>query len=510
MCVGGPATVRSTRPAPPAIRGGVTMHYASPESRRGFLRVFDQLIQDMEGCDDMALESALRLPEKKVRVPAPAVPLQLLLGGEDGYQLRLEPELVIDADGRHVPNGDYLLFDPLSFYSGISGFVRLSEGAAVTLGREDPLQRLLLQYPDEVGKEHLRLKLTAKGLVLKKKTTSRGACVAPVLETDTLAERVRWRSAKLERLAGLLGGPIEEPSRHDALDLIERVLELMGREAYRDKDDAGRPGGLLQLPGKPAPIMVGDLHARIDNLLVVLTQNGFLEGLADGSALLILVGDAVHPDEPGREEEMDMSMLLMDLIFRLKLRFPGRVFYLRGNHDSFGDHISKRGVPQGLLWEKALYDRRGSKYRDAMQRLYDLLPYVAVSPRYICCHAGPPTMKVRRRDLVNIRDHPKLSHQLTHLRLRKPSSPEGYDAGDLKRLRKRLGVQSSTPVVVGHTPLSADDTCWLNAGGIPHHHVLFGAHPKTVGVITRANRHLLPLRYPVEPLLPVYNRLFGK
>jgi hypothetical protein len=48
---------------------------------------------------------------------------------------------------------------------------------------------------------------------------------------------------------------------------------------------------------------------------------------------------------------------------------------------------------------------------------------------------------------------------------------------------------------------------WINAGGIPHHHVLFGANPKTVGVITRPAGQLLPLIYPVEPLLPVYNRL---
>jgi len=215
----------------------------------------------------------------------------------------------------------------------------------------------------------------------------------------------------------------------------------------------------------------------------------------------------VHPDEPGREEEMDMSMLLMDLIFRLKLRFPERVFYLCGNHDSFAEDISKGGVPQGLLWERALHDRRGAAYRDAMQRFYDLLPYVAVSPHFVCCHAGPPTMKASRQDLINIRDHPQLQYQLTHLRLRKPHSPSGYGRGDVKRLRKRLGVAPNTPLVVGHTPLSPDETCWLNAGGIEYHHVLFGAHPLKVGVITRPDRRLLPLRYPVEPLLPVYNRL---
>ncbi|NBD95989.1 MAG: hypothetical protein GVY11_05885, partial [Gammaproteobacteria bacterium] len=62
------------------------MPYASTESRHRFLRYFQELIQDMEECDDLELADALRLGEKKVRVPQPAVPLQLLLGRSEGYQ----------------------------------------------------------------------------------------------------------------------------------------------------------------------------------------------------------------------------------------------------------------------------------------------------------------------------------------------------------------------------------------------------------------------------------------
>ncbi|MCF7984874.1 MAG: metallophosphoesterase [Thiohalocapsa sp.] len=476
-------------------------------SRKTFLSYFDELIHDMQECDDVDLRGSVRLGPKKVRVPAPMLTLQLLLGGEDGYRLHMDPEMVIDARGRFHASGDYLLFDPQTFFNGISGFVRLAEGASLTLGRESLLQRLLLDYPKVVAEQHLRLKLNDNGLSLKRKSSKRDACVAPVKDKDLIDRMVRWRKRKIERLAKLLGSPIECPSRSEGLALLEQVIALMGREPYRPQARDGRPGSLLQLPGRPAPIFVGDLHARIDNLLVILTQNGFLESLQDGSGMLILVGDAVHPDEPGREDEMDMSMLLMDLIFRLKLLFPERVFYLRGNHDSFSEDVNKGGVPQGLLWEKALHDRRGAEYRDAMQRLYDVLPYIAVSPQFICCHAGAPTMSVSRDDLINAHEKPALQHQLTHLRLRNANMPGGYARGDVKRLRKRLGADEDTPLVVGHTPLSADDTYWLNAGGIEHHHVLFGANPKTVGVITRTGRHLVPLKYPAEPLLDVYNRL---
>ena len=196
----------------------------------------------------------------------------------------------------------------------------------------------------------------------------------------------------------------------------------------------------------------------------------------------------------------------MDLIFRLKLRFPDRVFYLRGNHDSFSADISKGGVPQGLLWEKALHEKRGLKYKKAMQRFYDSLPYVALTPRFVAAHAGAPSGKFTREDLINIRDHPKLERELTHVRLQRQNSPSGYSRGDVARLRKRLDLEPETPFIVGHTPLSPDETCWPNAGGIDHHHVLFGANDHWAGVITRVGKHLLPLRYPVEPLLSVFNR----
>jgi hypothetical protein len=483
------------------------MAQSTTESRNRFLHYFQELVQDMEECDDLELSGSLRLGDKKVRVPEPALPLQLLLGGEEGYRLHLDPEMVIDANGQFHRSGAYLLFDPSIFFSSISGFVRLSAGESVTLGREDHLQRLLLAYPSVVAGKHLRLKLTDDGLALKNKAPKRGACVTPLIDERLLDRMLHWRRSKIERLAKVLEQPIEELPRDAARDLLERVIKVMEREAYRLTTRDGRPGGVLRLPSRPIPIFVGDLHACIDNLLVILTQNAFLESLQDGSGVLILIGDAVHPDEPGKEDDMELSMLLMDLIFRLKLRFPERAFYLRGNHDSFAEDISKGGVPQGLLWEKALHDRRGARYRDAMQRFYDLLPYIAVSPDYVCCHAGAPTMKVSRSDLINLHDKPKLQYQLTHMRLRKPNSPSGYGAADVRRLCKRLGVAPDTPFVVGHTPLSPHDTVWINAGGIPHHHVLFGANPKTVGVITRPAGQLLPLIYPVEPLLPVYNRL---
>jgi len=239
---------------------------------------------------------------------------------------------------------------------------------------------------------------------------------------------------------------------------------------------------------------------------VILTQNGFLDALKEGSAMLILLGDAVHPDEPGQEEYMESSMLIMDLIFRLKLRFPERVFYLRGNHDGFAEEINKAGVPQGILWERALHDQRGPKYKQAMAELYELLPYVALSHRYAVVHAGPCSGKVSRSVMADIRQHPKLEYDLTHSRVRCPHSSHGYGRGDIVRFRERLGLDADAALVVGHTPLSSDGTLWPDAMGIPNYHVLLGSHPQWAGLVTRVGKHLLPLLYPSEPLTAVLNR----
>jgi hypothetical protein len=482
------------------------MPYPNGTSRLSFLQQFRDLIQDMEECEDRELRDSLRLDETKIRVPIPVLPLQILLGGEDGYRLNLYPELVFDEHGRMQRTGDYLLFEPIEYFSGLSGFLRLTPGEAVTLGRDSPVQRLLLKYPKLVDARHLRLKLTPKGLALKNKSPTHGACVAPLTSDDLVQRMVSWRLKKFERLREILGGPIEPPSKSEALDLIERVTAVLDAEPYRVPNDSGCISGLLALPDGPRPIFVGDLHAHLDNLLVLLTQNGFLEAIEDGSAALILMGDAVHSDVDGEEAEMESSMLMMDLIFRLKLRLPDRVFYLRGNHDSFSEDVSKAGVPQGLMWEKALRDKRGARYLHAMEALYDRLPYVAVSRRYLACHAGPPSCPLSESELANIEGNHKLAYELTHVRLRRAGAPTGYARADVARMRKTLGLDPEIPLVVGHTPLSEDDTYWWEAGGIPNHHVVFGANAKWIGVITSMGKQLLPLRYPVEPLLQVYNR----
>jgi len=90
---------------------------------------------------------------------------------------------------------------------------------------------------------------------------------------------------------------------------------------------------------------------------------------------------------------MHSSLLMMDLIFKLKMRFPEQVVYIVGNHDSFSHDVMKHGVPQGLLWEKHVTASRGEEYKEELELFYRQSPLVVVSPDFIACHAGPAPAK---------------------------------------------------------------------------------------------------------------------
>ncbi|HMB77346.1 MAG TPA: metallophosphoesterase, partial [Kiloniellaceae bacterium] len=298
----------------------------------------------------------------------------------------------------------------------------------------------------------------------------------------------------LRELRGLYGGDIELLEPLDAMATLDDVLAILSHEAYRQRNAQGLPGGLLTPPNAPTPIIVGDIHAQIDNLVTVLVQWGVLKGLSRGDAYLLFLGDFVHREGSGELEEMGSSLLALDLLFKLKVAFPENVFFLRGNHENFGGEVGKGGVPQGkLLWSRAR-ELRGKKYARRLAQCFDQLAYVAMTSDYVACHGGPPRQRVSPRKLVNIEEYPELARDLVWNRLRRTGWPDGYSKRDVKLLREGIGAGKETPFIVSHTPLSRDDSAWLDAGGIPGHHIIFSANPKIPAVMLRGERGMVPIQ----------------
>jgi len=290
----------------------------------------------------------LRLSGKELRIP---------LSGYPEYRIEMGKQTLIlsPAPGVAADNGspcDFILFDPERHPDGIAHFQRLSPGSTLAIDSKVDYQEQIFSSPREAFRRHFSVSHTGDSLIFRDPISELGTYVSLAGDPQETPPLVQRRKAALQQILDIFGGPLELLSPPEATATLKQVNALLSSEAGRHQDALGNPGGVLELPDNVTPILVGDLHARIDNLLTILSENAFLDGLEKGTAALIILGDAVHPEEPGKLDEMESSLLIMDLIFKLKLRFPGQVHYLIGNHDSFLHEIMKQGIPQGLLWEK--------------------------------------------------------------------------------------------------------------------------------------------------------------
>ena len=478
----------------------------SSKQDKGLIKRLKDGFSGLAKCEEMNLKNAYRLEDKKIRLQMENYPIELNIS-PDGQILHIYPEQPIKNSKKKFKGENYIIFNPKTYYKGKSGFIRIYAGEKLVLGKDNKKQKDLLNLSQNIAERHISIWNDAGALIFKNLDKQHGNCISPLLKEKYLNRIRKWRLAKLNRLRAIVGGPIKLESPDEALALIQKVNKGMEKESYREKDDKGRPGGVIELPKGMMPLLVGDLHAKADNLLVVLSQSCFLKALKTGTAALIILGDAVHSEEEGELEKMESSMLTMDLIFHLKLRFPKQVFYLRGNHDSFSAEIGKRGVPQGLLWKKALVKTRGKAYRDEMAKYYAQLPYIAYSKSFIACHAGPPTRSTSRKQLINILDYPKLMQELTNNRIRRSNKPVGYFKSEIKKFRKYFGLNADVPVIVGHTPLTCDDTLWERVGQIENHYVIYASYDEWVGVMAQMGDRVYPFRYPVEHLIPLINAI---
>ncbi|WP_369160986.1 metallophosphoesterase [Candidatus Thiodiazotropha sp. LNASS1] len=483
------------------------MNQTGTKSKKGLLQLIKNAFAGLSQCEEIDLKESYHLHGTKVKVPIHCYPLQINLP-PDGKALHLYPESLTNAIDNSCNSNSFIVFDPETYYKQICGFFRVGDGEKLVIGSQDKeRQRTFLNMQPKFSDYVFSITNEDGNLIFRDYSPKAGSCMSPLLKDKKMMRVATWRRKKLKRIAKLFNGEIAALEKDRALNLIQDVNRIMENEAFREKDRDGNPGGIVRLPDDMAPFIIGDLHGRVDNLLVILSQNGFLEAMELGKACLVILGDAVHSEEEGRFHEMDSSILIMDIIFRLKQQFPQQVFYLRGNHDGFSDEIAKGGVAQGLLWKKALNKIRGKEYRKEMERFYDLLPYVAYSEQMVCCHAAPPTSKTKPELLVNIKSNPGLIKELCQNRLQKPNRPGGYTKGDIKRFRKLFNLSADVPVIVGHTPITLDNTLWSNVGDIENHYVVYGGYDQWIGVMTRLGDKMYPLTYPVEPLLDYINSL---
>lgn len=263
------------------------------------------------------------------------------------------------------------------------------------------------------------------------------------------------------------------------VDLVARAIDILDSFPGRIKDDEGRPGGLIELSSDLRCIVIGDLHANRENLAAILNHDANKADLESGSAVCIILGDVEHDDRTGYMKAMDSSVAILDDLFRLIIRYAGRICYLRGNHDTFDDRLRKSGIAQGTELRAALIREQGGAYADAVGKFFESLPVFVIGDGFVITHAGPPRGGLVREELINIRRYPEKYHQLMWNRVNEYNgnpSPKEYGEKDLRLVLDLLNLPEFTHFIVGHNPLWNDGNkigVWQNVIGIKNHHILY-------------------------------------
>ena len=480
---------------------------ARPGYNRG---MFKSIRKILRGGDYQSVTASApnrqRLSGKGLRIPIEGQAFQVEMGKQI---LHLVPDQPLSAQ---AASGElaYRCYDPARFERGIHHSLRAEPGKKLSVDHRRDLQRLVFSQPKDAFRRHLQIKHEGDALVFRDPISELGTYISVLDDPQAANALNQRREDNARRLLTWYGGPIEPLAQDSALQQLNEVNESLRQDPYRELDSLGNVGGLLQLPGFIRPVIIGDLHGNIDNLLKILCENAFLEELEAGTAALLFLGDAVHAEEEGHLEDMDSSVMVMDLILSLKAAFPRQVFFLIGNHDSYSPDVMKGGVPQAVLWEKHLARLRGEAYTQALSLFYRQSPLVALSPDFLACHAGPPRRKTSREMLIEARQVPELVHELTWNRLKTKGFPMGYKRGDVKRFRKHLDLPEEHPFIVAHFPQDGKNTVWENVADIPAHHIVYSARAGEVAVFTCVDHQMLPIVMKSEPMRDAVNRRFDQ
>ncbi len=444
--------------------------------------------------------------ERESRIPHDGKSFILQLGKQS---LRLVPEIPLGASKRYLRYHKNWLITPFDIKTSttITGFARLKTDETVMIGSSNTEYDNLFKFHSSVHKRHLNITNLKGDLII---SPLGGKAPILVIRDEDLDHRERVENNRYRAMLSIkeiFGSPGQMIPPDKAYTILQSTIDTLKNEPYRPQNRSGVPGGLLELPDKITPIIIGDLHGQLDNLLRILSEKHILKFLQNNSAYLLFLGDAVHSEIAGKMDNMTDSILLMDLIFKLKLHFPGNVFYLRGNHDSFDPNISKNGYLQGEIMKETLEELRGNEYVSLMEEFFAILPYVAISKHFMACHAAPPLEKVNKDQITNITSHPDILHQIISKRVKRQNHYSGYTKKDVKRFRKAMGFNKNTPFIVGHTPLDPFGSIWRNVGNIKNHHIIYSAHQEGPSIFTLIHDQIQPLAYPAEPLSQLINDL---
>lgn len=268
---------------------------------------------------------------------------------------------------------------------------------------------------------------------------------------------------------------------------IRRAIRIINENSRRPRANDGSPGGLIDISGlKHFPIIVGDLHGSLRNILAIVKHEENERALKRGEAVLIIIGDAVHNDQSGHLKEMESSLLILEFIIKLICKYRESVLFIRGNHETYDERLYKGSVAQGLEMRRHFLKERGREYTALIGEFFEALPVFIIGDGYVVTHGGPIKGGVTRAELINVREVPDRYFQLLWNRLNEFRESPGlreYGGNDIRASLEKLELPLDTPFIVGHNPLWHNGNrsgVWKDIKGIKNHYIIYS------NIVTRA------------------------
>jgi len=200
------------------------------------------------------------------------------------------------------------------------------------------------------------------------------------------------------RLQFNLSSTVKESLDVQADDFINTVKNVVGL-LQKEKGRIGNftvSGKLVNLNPVGTALVIGDLHGDLNSLQEILKNSKYILKMAqDKNTAIVFLGD--YGDRGA------FSAAVYFTILKLKLAFPDRIIFLRGNHESPEDLMaSPHNLPLQFQFKfKEKWTKAYAKIRELFDCMYNA---VIVEERYLMLHGGLPPNLSNVEELA--RPHP--------------------------------------------------------------------------------------------------------
>lgn len=170
---------------------------------------------------------------------------------------------------------------------------------------------------------------------------------------------------------------------HDELiKLIDSVTWLLQQEKKYRKEKFGAEN-IVYLEQPENIVVVGDIHGDLNSLLKILFVIEYDYFLFNPQNKIVFLGDYI--------DRGDFSVNVINILFRLKKRYPESIILLCGNHEAVRQFpFSAHDLPKQL---RLLYGVKGNEtYRKLMKSFAELPLMTVIKDAMILVHGGLPIL----------------------------------------------------------------------------------------------------------------------